>query len=263
MGSDILLSDTYLTGPCVTGIFFLVFIVSIFLSNSLKKISNNQKGIVLSNVNNKFIRSVGPGTVFVMPLSEKLVIVNMTPVTIDISNYRFFTKDKKEVNQNLKIIYNIKNPVLIAQNTKNLVVIVRSLAISITEEHIKNITFEEYKNKNWQLTREIRKEMNAKVGRWGIEITSPQENITKKIENIHHEHVATKQNNTGYKKVHPGDNFLDRELFDDREKFKYDKNKNYCSYCHADLPNINILGYAKCRFCGKRNKPNRPKDNDF
>lgn len=89
---------------------FLTPLVFLFLFGSIKMVNQYQRGVLLRG--GKLVGTRGPGFVFVLPILERMVRVDMRTITLNVPGQDVITKDNVSVRVSAVVYFKVVDPLL-------------------------------------------------------------------------------------------------------------------------------------------------------
>ncbi len=151
----------------VSPLFFLVTLLYVLLS--IKVLNEYQRGVVFTL--GRFDGIAGPGLVFIVPVVQYMVVVDMRIRTIDISPQEVITKDNVSVKVNGVVFYRVVDPAKAVLNVQKYEEATAALAQTVLRDVIGGVTLDELLENREAIASEIRRIVDEKTDKWGIDIT--------------------------------------------------------------------------------------------
>lgn len=150
-------------------IFILVIIAAIILPN-VKVIPEYQRLVVFRL--GRLIGIKGPGIVFLVPLIDRGVTVDLREFVIDIPPQTCITKDNAPVDVDLLIYLKIFDPVKAVTAVQNYVTASTGIAITTLRAIIGDMLLDDVLAKREYINSTLRARLDEVTDRWGIKVTS-------------------------------------------------------------------------------------------
>ena len=151
----------------VLGIVF--FFVAIWLLTGFKTATEYNRLIIFRF--GRYKRTIGPGIVYVLPLIEKSMIVDIRIKTLDIAKQDIITKDNIPVTVDTSVFYKVVNPQYAVIKIENYMRAVFNYTQGALRDVIGGLELDEVLSQREKISHEIRLVVDEETREWGIEIT--------------------------------------------------------------------------------------------
>ena len=159
-------------GGILAGVAVAIVCAIVLLAVSLKTVRPTEKGLIERF--GKFNRYAEAGLTFLVPFTERLIIVNTTQTMVEVDRKEMITKDTLNAQLKPQIYYKIKQDsesVKASQyNVNNVHYQIEQLATSTLRNIIGGMTFTDTNSKRSVLNDALAKELKDETSDWGIEI---------------------------------------------------------------------------------------------
>lgn len=118
----------------------------------------------------RYIGTRGPGLVFLIPLVDRGIKVDMREVVLDEPAQSSITKDNALVDIDFVVYMRVVDAEAAVINIQNFVRAVRNLATTTLRSVIGDITVEEVLSQRETINQRLQVKMSAEVVRWGVEV---------------------------------------------------------------------------------------------
>ncbi|MFX0001376.1 MAG: slipin family protein [Candidatus Hodarchaeota archaeon] len=119
----------------------------------------------------KYKRTIGPGIIYVLPLIEKSIEVDIRIKTLDIAKQDIITKDNIPVTADTSVFYRVINPEYAVTKIENHVRAVFNYTQGALRDVIGGMELDEVLTQRERISQEIRNVVDEETRDWGIEIT--------------------------------------------------------------------------------------------
>jgi regulator of protease activity HflC (stomatin/prohibitin superfamily) len=147
----------------------VLFIVGIWLLSGFKTATEYNRLIIFRF--GKYKRTIGPGIVYVIPLMEKSVIIDIRIKTLDIAKQDIITKDNIPVTADTSVFYKVVNPEYATIKIENYMRAVFNYTQGALRDVIGGNELDEVLTQREKISQEIRNVVDEETREWGIEIT--------------------------------------------------------------------------------------------
>jgi len=153
----------------IIGIIFLLIILSIILSHL--KVIPEYKRLVLFRLG-KLIGIRGPGIVFLVPIIDRGVEVDLREFVLDIPPQTCITKDNAPVDVDLLVYMKIFDPNLAVTAVQNYVAAATGIAVTTLRAVIGDMPLDDVLARREYINSTLRAKLDEVTDRWGIKVTS-------------------------------------------------------------------------------------------
>jgi len=153
----------------IIGLIFLLIILSIILSHL--KVIPEYKRLVLFRLG-KLIGVRGPGIVFLVPIIDRGVEVDLREFVLDIPPQTCITKDNAPVDVDLLVYMKIFDPNLAVTAVQNYVAAATGIAVTTLRAIIGDMPLDDVLARREYINATLRAKLDEVTDRWGIKVTS-------------------------------------------------------------------------------------------
>jgi regulator of protease activity HflC (stomatin/prohibitin superfamily) len=150
-------------------IIFLVIILGIVVSHI--KVIPEYKRLVIFRLG-KLIAIKGPGLVFLVPIIDRGVEVDLREFVLDIPPQTCITKDNAPVDVDLLIYMKIFDPQLAVTAVQNYITAATGIAVTTLRAIIGDMVLDDVLAKREYINSTLRAKLDEITDRWGIKVTS-------------------------------------------------------------------------------------------
>ncbi|MEM1628531.1 MAG: SPFH domain-containing protein [Desulfurococcaceae archaeon] len=153
----------------IIAVVFLVIILSIVLAHL--KIIPEYKRLVIFRLG-RLIGIKGPGLVFLVPIIDRGVEVDLREFVLDIPPQTCITKDNAPVDVDLLIYMKIFDPQLAVTAVQNYIAAASGIAVTTLRAIIGDMLLDDVLAKREYINSTLRAKLDEVTDRWGIKVTS-------------------------------------------------------------------------------------------
>jgi len=153
----------------IIGLIFLLIILSIILSHL--KVIPEYKRLVLFRLG-KLIGVRGPGIIFLVPIIDRGVEVDLREFVLDIPPQTCITKDNAPVDVDLLVYMKIFDPNLAVTAVQNYVAAATGIAVTTLRAIIGDMPLDDVLARREYINATLRAKLDEVTDRWGIKVTS-------------------------------------------------------------------------------------------
>ena len=157
----------------VTSLAFLIALVIVgisILSSAIKIVREYQRLVVF-----RLGRSVGkkgPGLVFLIPVVDKAVWVDLREFFLEIPSQTCITKDNAPINIDFLIYFKVLEPELSVIQVANFAGAAQGIATTTLRAVVGDISLDDVLAKREQINQVLRAKMDEVTERWGVKVTT-------------------------------------------------------------------------------------------
>jgi regulator of protease activity HflC (stomatin/prohibitin superfamily) len=151
----------------VIGIFLVI--LTIWLLTGFKTATEYNRLIIFRF--GRYKRTIGPGIVYVLPLIEKSLMVDIRIKTLDIAKQDIISKDNIPVTVDTSVFYKVVNPEYATTKIENYMRAVFNYTQGALRDVIGAMELDEVLTQRERISQEIRNVVDEETREWGIQIT--------------------------------------------------------------------------------------------
>ena len=145
----------------------MVFVVYLILA--VKIIPEYKRGVLFTL--GRYDGVTGPGLVVIVPLIQRLRIVDLRVHTLDIPPQEVITKDNVSVRVNGVVFFRVIDPAKAVINVSDYVYATSAIAQTTLRDVVGGVELDQLLENRDAIAQEIRKIVDEKTDQWGIDIT--------------------------------------------------------------------------------------------
>ncbi len=155
------------------GLFWIIFLIvlGLFVISGLK-ITQEFERIVVFRLGKVIKEAKGPGIVFIIPLIDKPVRVDLREFVIEIPEQTCITKDNAPISIDFLIYMRVLDPVSSIVSVQNFQIAARGLATTTLRAVIGDITLDDVLSKRDEINRQLQVKLDEVTSRWGVKVTT-------------------------------------------------------------------------------------------
>uniref|UniRef100_A0A7C5TG10 SPFH/Band 7/PHB domain protein n=1 Tax=Ignisphaera aggregans TaxID=334771 RepID=A0A7C5TG10_9CREN len=150
-------------------LFLLIIILAIVLRHI--KVIPEYKRLVIFRLG-KLIGIKGPGIVFLIPIIDRGVDIDLREFVLDIPPQTCITKDNAPVDVDLLIYLKIFDPSLVVTSVQNYVAAATGMAVTTLRAVVGDMVLDDVLAKREYMNSTLRAKLDEVTDRWGIKVTS-------------------------------------------------------------------------------------------
>ena len=148
---------------------FVFFILLVVLLKGFKTVKEYDRLIIFRF--GRYKRTIGPGIVYVIPLIETSVVIDLRIKTLDIAKQDIITKDNIPVTVDTSVFYKVVNPEFATTKIENLMRAVFNYVQGALRDVIGSMALDTILTQREKVSQEIRQVVGEETQEWGIQIT--------------------------------------------------------------------------------------------
>lgn len=156
--------------------YFIAILVAVIVLSSLKIVNQYERGVVLTL--GKFTGIRQPGLRIIIPVLQRIIMIDTRVNTIDIPKQEVITKDNVTVNVDAVVYFRVKDSEKAVLEVANYVYASSQFAQAALRDVTGNVDLDDLLSKRESVSQQIEEIVDAETEKWGIDI----ENV--KIQNI-------------------------------------------------------------------------------
>ncbi len=147
---------------------FIFFILLITLLRGFKTVKEYNRLIIFRF--GRYKRTIGPGIVYVLPLIETSVVIDLRIKTLDIAKQDVITRDNIPVTVDTSVFYKIINAEYATTKIENLMRSVFNYVQGALRDVIGSMALDSILTQRERVSQEIRNVVDVETREWGIQI---------------------------------------------------------------------------------------------
>ncbi|MDI9610739.1 MAG: slipin family protein [Archaeoglobales archaeon] len=148
----------------------LVIILLIFLASSIRIVKEYERGVIFRL--GRLIGAKGPGLFFIIPILDKMVIVDLRTVTYDVPAQEVVTKDNVTVKVNAVVYYRVIDPAKAVTEVFNYMYATAQIAQTTLRSIIGQAELDEVLSEREKLNIKLQQIIDEATNPWGIKVTA-------------------------------------------------------------------------------------------
>lgn len=151
-------------------IFFLVVVAVIILSNSIRIVREYKRLVVF-----RLGRSVGqkgPGIVFLIPILDQAISVDLRELFLEIPQQTCITKDNAPISIDFLIYWKVIDPARSIIQVGNFAAASQGIATTTLRAVVGDLGLDEVLSKREQINQILRQKLDEVTERWGVKVTT-------------------------------------------------------------------------------------------
>jgi len=152
------------------GIIFLVVLLVVFLSMSIKIVREYERAVIFRL--GRLLGAKGPGLFFIIPFVDNLVKVDLRITAVDVPEQQIITKDNVTVGVDAVVYYRVFDPVLSVTKVENYHYAVLMLAQTTLRDIVGQVELDDLLSRREEINKKLQQILDEITDPWGIKITA-------------------------------------------------------------------------------------------
>lgn len=154
----------------IISILFFLLVVLILLAYSIRIVREYERAVVFRL--GRVIGAKGPGIVFIIPIIDRAIIVDLRIHTVDVPRQKIITKDNVEVSVDAVVYYRVADPIKAVVTVQNYHYAVTMLAQTTLRDVVGQSELDELLTKREDINKRLQQILDELTDPWGIKVTA-------------------------------------------------------------------------------------------
>ena len=159
-----------LTGGDAIGGIFLFIVLLVILGSTIKVMKEYERAVVFRL--GRLLGEKGPGLIIVIPFVDRVTIVDLRIVTLDVSKQSIITKDNVTVDLDAVVYFRVQNAINAIMKVEDYITASSFLAQTTLRDVIGQVDFDDLLTKREELNKRIQAILDESTDPWGIKVTT-------------------------------------------------------------------------------------------
>ena len=155
-------------GPALFGIVILAAVVVVLLANSIRILQEYERGVVFRL--GRLIGQKGPGLIFLIPIIDKMVRVELRTVTLNIPPQEVITRDSVPASVNAVCYFRVVNPSDAIVQVENFLLATSQIAQTTLRAVLGRAELDTLLSERDRLNDELQRIIDEQTEPWGIKV---------------------------------------------------------------------------------------------
>lgn len=156
-------------GISITGLIFAVIIGYWILSSGIKILAEYERGVVFRL--GRVIDVKGPGLIFIIPIVDRMVRVDLRTITLDIPAQEIITKDNVTVKVNAVAYFRVLDPNKAVTQIQNYIVATSQISQTSMRSVVGQVPLDDLLSEREQLNTKLQAIVDHQTEPWGIKVS--------------------------------------------------------------------------------------------
>jgi regulator of protease activity HflC (stomatin/prohibitin superfamily) len=167
----------------LAGIAITIIVVLVILAYSIRVIREYQRAVVFRL--GRLIGAKGPGLIFLIPIIDRAVIVDLRVVTLDVPKQKIITMDNVTVDVDAVVYLRVNEPNNAVVKVNDYRLASSLLSQTTLRDLIGQTTFDDILSKREELNKRMQEILDAATDPWGVKVSSVAIRDVSLPENMH------------------------------------------------------------------------------
>jgi regulator of protease activity HflC (stomatin/prohibitin superfamily) len=152
------------------GTLVAVAIMAIILISAIRIVREYERAVVFRL--GRLIGAKGPGLIFLIPIVDKAVKVDLRVVTLDVPKQKIITLDNITVDVDAVVYLRVHEPTNAVIRVNDYLLASSLLAQTTLRDIIGQVTFDDILSRREELNKRMQEILDSATDRWGVKVTS-------------------------------------------------------------------------------------------
>jgi regulator of protease activity HflC (stomatin/prohibitin superfamily) len=148
----------------------LIIVALILLSSAIRVVREYERGVVFRL--GRLIGAKGPGIIFLIPLVDRMVKVDLRTVTLDVPSQEIITRDNVTVRVNAVVYFRIIDPEKAIVEVENYLAATSMIAQTTLRSVIGQAELDELLAEREKLNERLQSVIDQQTDPWGVKVTA-------------------------------------------------------------------------------------------
>lgn len=153
----------------ITGFGLLPFVILFFVT-FVREVKQYQRGVLLTM--GKFSRVLSPGWKIIIPVFQRMQVVDIRVKAVDVPNQEAITKDNISCGINAVIYYKVKDAAKAYLEVENFYYAISQLAQTTMRNVVGEVDLDELLSNRNAISEKIRESVDVATDPWGLDVSS-------------------------------------------------------------------------------------------
>src|SRR3989475_2830745 len=150
--------------------FFLILFFLISFGSAIKVVREYERRVMFSL--GRLSGTKGPGVVFIWPIVNRTVLVDLRTLAIDVPKQQIVTRDNVSVQVDAVVYYRVIDPEKAIVQVQNYMLATNLLAQTTLRDVLGQVELDDLLSKREELNKRIQEHLDTQTDPWGIKVQS-------------------------------------------------------------------------------------------
>ncbi len=152
------------------GFFFLVILVVIFLTMSMKILNEYERGVIFRL--GRIIGAKGPGLIILIPFVDRMVRVDMRTITLDVPPQDAISRDNVTIKVNAVVYFRVVDPNRAVVEVENFLLATSKLAQTTLRSVLGQVELDELLASRDTINHRLQTILDKQTEPWGVKVAN-------------------------------------------------------------------------------------------
>lgn len=155
----------------MVSLFFLggIIVVLFILFSAIRIVKEYERGVIFRL--GRLVGAKGPGIFFLIPIIDKMVLIDLRTVAMDVEKQNVITKDNVSVGVDAVVYYRVSHPENAVVKVENFVLATLLLAQTTLRDILGQVELDDLLSERDKLNKKIQEILDVGTDPWGIKVT--------------------------------------------------------------------------------------------
>ncbi len=154
----------------IIAVLVVLFILLAFLAASIKVVREYERGVLFRL--GRLVGAKGPGLFFVIPIFDRIRVIDLRTVTYDARLIKVITRDNIRADVDSFVYYRVVDPVKAVMEVEDFVMATQNLSKTVLRDILGHAELDDLLTKTPELTKQIQLEIDEMTDPWGIKVSA-------------------------------------------------------------------------------------------
>jgi len=151
-------------------IFVLIIFIAVLLPNALRILREYERGVIFRL--GKLLGAKGPGLIFLIPIVDRMVKMDLRVVTIDVSKQEVMTRDNVPATVDAVVYFRVIDPIAAVVKVENFWKATSLIAQTTLRSVLGQAELDELLSHRDKINQTLQEIIDRQTDPWGIKVTS-------------------------------------------------------------------------------------------
>jgi len=151
-------------------LYFLITLVVITLLSSIRVLKEYERGVIF--LLGRFSGVRGPGLIFLIPLFERMSIITLRTVTMEIPSQKIITKDNVSIDIAAVAYYKVVDPQKSIISIENVYLAVNQISQTTVRNVVGQFMLDQFLSETKSINDKIKDVIDQHTEPWGVQVTA-------------------------------------------------------------------------------------------
>ncbi|HEV8595122.1 MAG TPA: slipin family protein [Thermoplasmata archaeon] len=150
--------------------FFVLLVVLMIVGSAIKVVREYERRVIFRL--GRLVGIKGPGVVFIWPIIDRTVLVDLRTIAIDVPKQQIVTRDNVSVQVDAVVYYRAFDPQKAIVQVQNYMLATGLLAQTTLRDVLGQVELDDLLSKREELNKRIQEHLDTQTDPWGIKVQS-------------------------------------------------------------------------------------------